>query len=189
MTVPAIAVQGKQGTMVLTLHASNSSGYYSAMSEPVLNPELAAFIQQGVAIAAGSCDAELHPSMARILACRVGTDRQRITLLLDQHSNQTLLANAQHSQQLAVVFCLPSTERAIQIKGSDIRLEVPLADDPARVAQHTEDFAAEIIPKGYTHAFACGYHEPPVTLVALSFAPRAIFEQTPGPQAGQPLHT
>lgn len=159
------------------------------MAEPVLNPELATFIQQGVAIAAGSCDAGLRPSMARILACRVDPDRQRITLLLDQQSNQTLLADAQRSQQLAVVFCLPSTERAIQIKGSDIHLEVAHADDPARVAQHAEDFAAEIIPKGYTHSFACGYHEPPVVLAALSFAPSAIFEQTPGPQAGQRLCT
>lgn len=159
------------------------------MSESVLSPEIAAFIQQGVAAAAASCNGDLQPSMARILACRVSPDRQRITLLLDRQHNQPLLSDAGSSQQLAVVFCLPSTEQALQIKGREVRCEALLADDAARVARHAEAFAVQIEPLGYTREFAGGYHTAPADLVALSFAPVAIFEQTPGPQAGQCLRT
>lgn len=154
-----------------------------------LSPEIANFIQQGVAAAAGSCNAALQPSTARVLASRVDAGRERITLLLARRQNETFVQDAQTQQQLAVVFCLPSTERALQIKGTAVRVEAVQAADAALVIGHNAAFTDQITPKGYSAEFAVCYHQLDCVddLVALSFAPQAVFEQTPGPQAGQAM--
>jgi hypothetical protein len=87
-----------------------------------------------------------------------------------------------------VVFCLPSSERAIQIKGGAIRQESLLPTDWVLVQQHEQDFADQITPKGYPREFATIYHHiVESNLYALSFVANGVFEQTPGPQAGQCL--
>lgn len=160
------------------------------MPPMTLPPEIADFIQQGVAAAAGSCNAARQPSAARVLACRVDTGCERITLLLARRQNETFVQDAQEQQQLAVVFCLPSTERALQIKGTAVRIEAVHAGDVALVHAHNAAFTAQITPKGYSAEFAACYHQLDCIdeLFALSFAPQAVFEQTPGPQAGQAMN-
>jgi hypothetical protein len=153
-----------------------------------LNSEIADFIQHGVAAAVSACDAVLRPSMARVVGTRVAEAGQRITVLLRREGNAALLRDAQPGKKLAVVFCLPENERAIQIKGTVLAVEAPAADDWPLVVEHRVRFADQIEPKGYERAFSDFYHAADRhELVALSFLPEAVFEQTPGPQAGRCL--
>jgi hypothetical protein len=151
-----------------------------------LNSEIADFIQQGVAAAVSACDAGLCPSMARVVGARVAEEGRRITVLLRRDGNAALLRDARPGQKLAAVFCLPENERAIQIKGTLLSVEAPRSDDWPRVVAHRIAFADQIEPKGYQREFSDYYHAAERDdLVALSFAPEAVFEQTPGPQAGR----
>ena len=151
-----------------------------------LDSDIADFIQCGVAAAISACDAGLRPSMARVVGTRVAEAGQRITVLLCREGNAALLRDAQPGKKLAAVFCLPENERAIQIKGTVLAVEAPHEDDWARIVEHCVHFADQIEPKGYERAFSDFYHAADRDdLLALSFAPEAVFEQTPGPQAGR----
>ena len=154
----------------------------------MLSPDIADFIQQGVAAAVSCCDKDLRPSMARVVGTRVTSDFSLITVLVLRNINTTLLRDAQPGCHLAAVFCLPENERAIQIKGRVVAVETPQPDDWPMISAHRIAFADQIEPKGYAREFSDYYHAAEeADLVALSFVPEALFEQTPGPQAGQSM--
>lgn len=155
---------------------------------PALPPHIADFIERGVAAAVSCCDAQLRPSMARVVATRVAADGSRVTVLMQRSGNAQLLRDAQLGRQVAAVFCLPENEHALQIKGPVLAVGAPQSDDWARVCAHRVAFADQIEPKGYAREFSDYYHAAEADdLVALSFAPEALFEQTPGPQAGRSM--
>ena len=91
---------------------------------------------------------------------------------------------------------MPSRRRGRGIRAGHVAIEVeralgevpeaPRDDDWTRIVEHRVRFADQIEPKGYERAFSDFYHAADrADLVALSFAPEAVFEQTPGPQAGR----
>lgn len=154
----------------------------------MLSPDIADFIQQGVAAAVSCCDQNLRPSMARVVGTRVTEDLSLITVLVLRNVNATLLRDAQPGRNLAAVFCLPENERAIQIKGRVVAVEAPRPEDWPMVCAHRIAFADQIEPKGYAREFSDYYHAAASDdLLAVSFVPEALFEQTPGPQAGRPM--
>ena len=153
-----------------------------------LSPEIADFIQQGVAAAVSACDEALRPSMARVIGTRLSEDGRCISVLVLRSQSPLLLRDAAPGRRIAAVFCLPENERALQIKGVVLAQEPPQADDWPRVLEHRIAFADQIEPKGYAREFSDYYHAAAADdLVAISFAPDALFEQTPGPQAGRPM--
>ena len=157
--------------------------------DPVLDAEIAAFIQSGVSIIAASRDAANMPAVARALGCRVSPDRRRVTILVAGSQGVELLEDVGATGAIAVVFTLPSTHRAIQLKGRDARAESLAAGDLEIMAALAGTFAADLAPFGYTTAFvrallACE----PDDAVAIAFTPTAAFSQTPGARAGAPLH-
>lgn len=151
-----------------------------------LPQEIAEFIERGVAAAVSCCNEELQPSTARVIGTRVSDDRCLVTVLVLRSANPALLRDAQAGRKIAAVFCLPENERALQIKGTVSAAEAPRSDDWLRVLEHRVAFADQIEPKGYQREFSDHYHAGEQNdLVALSFVPDALFEQTPGPQAGR----
>jgi hypothetical protein len=156
--------------------------------DPVLDEENAAFIQGGVSIIAASRDAANRPAVVRALGCRVSPDRRRIAVFIARSQGAELLEDVGATGEIAVVFVLPSTHRAIQLKGSDARLEPLATGDLESMARLVETFAADLAALGYTTAFvrallACE----PGDAVAIAFTPTAAFSQTPGARAGAPL--
>lgn len=156
------------------------------MSSVPLTEDQARFIQGRVSIVAASRDMRRVPSVARAGACRVSADRREVTLLLPTLQCRQLLADIAVTRALAVVFTEPRTHRTQQFKGSDART-TPLQDgDLDLVAAHNADFAEALMPLGYSRELALSVHDvPEAELTAVTFGIDAIFEQTPGPKAGQ----
>lgn len=151
-----------------------------------LDEKIATFIQHGVAAAVSCCNTALQPSMARVVGTRVNADRSSVTVLVLRSSSAALLRDARPGSRIAAVFCLPENEQAIQIKGVITAVEAPHADDWPLIHAHRIAFADQIEPKGYARVFSDYYHAADRDdVVALSFTPADIFEQTPGPQAGR----
>jgi hypothetical protein len=155
---------------------------------PLLDESRAAFITQGVAMNAASCNAAGEPSLARAYGCRVSADRRRVTVFVPVAQAAALLRDVRAGGGIAVVFTLPRSHETLQLKGSGAEILGLEDGDVARVRAYADAFAKEIHDLGYTAAFAralasCSQEE----LVGLAFEPIAAFEQTPGPNAGQPL--
>ncbi len=89
---------------------------------------------------------------------------------------------------IAVVFSLPITHETLQIKAVDAEI-VPLVDgDVALIQAYQDGFVQHLFELGYSAALirsviACSMDD----VVGVSFSVSAIFSQTPGPHAGEPL--
>lgn len=151
-----------------------------------LSDSTVAFIEREVAIDVASCNAERRPSACRGFACRVAADRQRLTVFVRRGESAQLLQDLLCSDIVAVVFCLPETEAALQIKGRQVSLSAATPEDDAYVANYRQRFVDGVVRLGFGRDFAVAYMTTePGQLVAITFTPEAVFEQTPGPRAGQ----
>lgn len=158
------------------------------MSPPMLHDNIVAFIEREVAIDLASASADHHPSSCRGFACRVAPDRQRVTLFVRREEARQLLQDVLVQDAIAVVFCLPETEAAIQIKGRQIALSAVSADDMLDIQRYRDAFIDGIARIGHPRPFAEAYMAVEAgQMVAITFQPEAVFEQTPGPRAGQPV--
>lgn len=155
---------------------------------PLIDAEHVAFMQGGVSISVGSCDAANMPSLSRALGCRVTADRRRVTVLVAGTHAAALLTDVRATGAIAVVFSQPSTHRTMQLKGRDARIAPPQDGDLQLADAYRDGFVAELEGLGYDPRLvrtflSCAAND----LVALEFSPDAAFSQTPGPHAGQPL--
>ena len=160
----------------------------AAPPAPLLDDDHAGFIGGAVSIVVASRDAHNLPSIARATGCVVAPDRRAVSVFLARTQSPQLLADIEASGMVAVVYTRPSTNRSLQLKGTDARVRDLTAAEGARVTAYIEAFGAEITPLGHTveqarTLFRCVDGE----LVAVEFTPTAAFVQTPGPGAGAAL--
>ncbi|WP_153145558.1 hypothetical protein [Dechloromonas sp. H13] len=154
----------------------------------MLDSESAAFIQTGVSISLAACGPDRLPSMSRGLGCKVLDGGRQVSIFLRRSQSLELIENILNSSRVANVFSLPSSNRTLQLKGSDARIVPFAAEDLCIIERHVADFVLEVVPLGMSEAvvraiLAC----PPDDLVAVTYSPAAAFSQTPGPKAGEPL--
>lgn len=155
---------------------------------PLLDEALAAFVQTGVSINAGSRGPGNVPAVARANGCRVAADRRRVTVLLPASKSAALLEAVRATGAIAVVFSEPPTHRTIQLKGTDATVVPATDEDRATAVRWVDGFAAVLAPLGYSEeVFRALLGTDPADLVAVAFTPSAAFDQTPGPRAGAPL--
>jgi hypothetical protein len=153
-----------------------------------LSVEHAEFLQGGLAIDLATRDRRNIPSLARAIGCRIAPDRSRLSVLVANRMIDRFIAALTDTQMIAAVFCLASTHRAVQVKGTDAVIEKALPTDVALVEQTITEFAADIVKLGFEEAHArADMTYRPEELIVITFTPDAVYEQTPGPDAGKRL--
>jgi hypothetical protein len=130
-------------------------------------------------------DGELRPEVTRGWGPHVAGDGTALTLCVAATPDSATLANLQANGAIAATFSLPTSYRTVQLKGAVLDLRAPTAEDLARVEAHFAGFAAEVEQVGIPREAARRLVDP--ELVAVSFAVRELYDQTPGPNAGAPL--
>jgi len=155
------------------------------MGDVTLSAAQAAFIEGPRSVYATGRDAARRPSLARVLGCVVADDRRRVLLIVQSVQARQVLRDVADNGALAIVFNAPETHQTLQMKGRG-RCVAPPPDAEALVQQRLAAFTAVIAPHGFApelvHAIVRGS---PDALTAIDFEPQALFEQTPGPQAGR----
>ena len=149
-----------------------------------LDPNIIAFLERTLAIEVAACSPDFIPSSARAYAVRV--EGARVKLFIERNLASELIQNLLSSNRIAAVFCLPESEKAIQIKGTDIQLAPVTAEDLLLIQTYCDGFVDQVCPLGYMRPFLAAYIACDTSqAVAISFTPTDVFEQTPGPLAGQ----
>jgi hypothetical protein len=153
-----------------------------------LPEDIATFIQSGISMTLASRNDRFVPSIAKGVGCRVSPGRDQVTVLVFANGAEALLRDVAHCSKLAAVFSRPSTNRTLQIKGSDVATAPAGPADVALTRRYLALFAEELRPLGWSADYVHDvfWHDP-VHLVALHFAPEGAFQQTPGPGAGTAL--
>jgi hypothetical protein len=154
----------------------------------MLDSDNAAFIQTGVSISLASCAPDGLPSMSRGLGCKLVDEGRQVGVFLRRSQSLALLDNIRSSGRIANVFSLPSSNRTLQLKGSDVRIVPFLPEDLPVIERHIADFVLEVVPLGMSEAVVRAILAyTPDDLVTVTYSPCAAFSQTPGPKAGTPL--
>jgi hypothetical protein len=160
----------------------------SDIDASLLSSEIAAFLEGGQLISLASRDVDYRPSMASALACRVAADLRSLTILLPRMQAWQLLADVAGSGRLAAVFSQPRSHRSIQIKARNAIESVPDSNDIALIASQTESAALALKSVGYDADLLGVMFEYAVgDLTAIELEVDEIFDQSPGPRAGQRL--
>ena len=144
------------------------------------------FLDRSLSVNVATSDRDGRPLVARAVAARMAPGGERLTVLIDGRANAALVAAVAETGRLAVVFTEPSTHRSIQIKDDSASVAAPTVEESALPGPYIDGFIAELAGMGFTEAFVRAVMEfDPADLVALHLAPAAVFDQTPGPKAGE----
>lgn len=150
-----------------------------------IDDELAAFLQQGVAINLGTRNAQLEPNAAYVGAARVDDDRQHLTIYVPDVAASDVLDDLRSNGQAAVVFARPEDDRACQVKGTFVAAQPAAAADEAFVRQQFAGFLHQLQIIGMPGESTRAWDVWPAVAVRLRVT--AVFDQTPGPNAGARL--
>jgi hypothetical protein len=158
------------------------------MSAALIDADHAAMMLGGASISVSSCSADGRPSVARAAGCSLSADRRQLRVMLSASQSAQVLAHVHERGMVAIVFDIPSTHRAIQLKATDATVVAGTHEDMEVVMRYRDSFVEELLPLGFNTALVLAILDfPPDDLAVLTLTPSAAFSQTPGPQAGQAL--
>lgn len=130
-------------------------------SSAAIGPELAAFLDQGVAAIVATRDGRMQPA------------------------GSASRANLEENGEIAITFSLPTTYRSVQVKGRATLGGDATPEQRSRVEAHIERFVAQVEQIGMARDHALRMPVPPFAAVTCSV--RELYDQTPGAGAGAPL--
>jgi hypothetical protein len=151
----------------------------------MIETELAAFLEEGVGIHIGTRNEALQPNGARAIAVRVEPGGEHLEVYVANVAAVRLVPDLESNGQAAVGFGRPVDDRACQVKGVFVGMrEATEAEKPAVLAQW-DGFLASLEKIGVPRVATTTWVTWPA--VAIRLRVTALFNQTPGPDAGAPL--
>jgi hypothetical protein len=151
----------------------------------MIDSQLAGFLEGSVGIHIGTRNGRLQPEGARALAARVDRDGQHIEVYLASVAASRVRANLDANGHVAVVFGRPTDDRACQLKGVFVGIREARADERSFVTAQFESFLVNLEQIGIPRSMAARWVTWPAEVIRIKTT--AVFEQTPGPQAGTQL--
>ncbi len=151
-----------------------------------LDEATAEFITGVTSMSIATRDAQRMPAVSKAVGCLVSGDRRRVTVLIDAAQSAQVAADIAAGSPVAVVFSLPATHRTVQIKGECASVAPASPSQQVRARLHVEAIVEHLLPLGHEEQGLRAYFGfDPQGLLAVRFAPTAVFAQTPGPRAGE----
>ena len=148
----------------------------------MIDPELAAFLEQGVGIHIGTRNEQLHPNGARAVAAKVEGGGSQLVVYVAEIGAARLQRDLETNGQAAVVFGRPEDERACQVKGVFVDIRSATESERPMVENQWKGFLDQLEMIGIPRVSASNWITWPAVAIRLKVT--TIFEQTPGPQAG-----
>ena len=151
----------------------------------MIDMELAAFLQEGIAIQLGTRNDRLEPNGVRVVSVAVDPDGRHIVAYVPDAAVAQVLPDLESNGQAALVFARPPDERACQLKGTFTSARRATEAERAGVEAQWDRWLGRLASIGVARATLEPWITWPCTAVRLRVT--AIFNQTPGPNAGAPL--
>lgn len=153
----------------------------------MIEPQLASFLEEGLSLHIGTRDATLRPEGARAAAVKVDGDGTHLVVYVPQAAFARLRKDLESNGYAAISFGRPVDDRACQVKGSVVNIRPAAGAEKDLVAFQWEGFMRQLEMIGIPRSIAAGWSSWPA--VAITLKVTAVFEQTPGPQAGTPIES
>lgn len=151
----------------------------------MIDEALAEFLQSGISVLVGTRDRLLVPAAARGFGLRVAAGGEEVVVFVPQSWGAATVDNLRDNGRIAVSVARVADHRSVQIKGRVV--EIREADEAERA--FVDSYRERLVPEWGSFGF------PPRVLQrlrswpshAVRFRVESLYEQTPGPGAGQPL--
>ena len=153
----------------------------------MLPQDLVPFVEAGVSVLVGSRNARLVPECVRAVGARVERGNRDVTVFVPVATGAATIDNIADNGRVAVCFCRPRDHRTIQVKGRAVSVRHATARDREGVERYRERFGDELAWIGLPLRVSRRFTYWPSHAVRLRI--ESIFDQTPGPGAGDPLPT
>ena len=153
----------------------------------MIDTELAVFLQEGIAIQLGTRNARLEPNGARVVAVTVEGDGRHLVAYVPDAAAPQVLPDLEANGQAALVFARPPDERACQVKGTFTSARPASEAERAAILAQWDRWLDRLASIGVPRATLEPWISWPCTAIRLRVT--AIFDQTPGPNAGAPLRS
>lgn len=151
----------------------------------MIDADLSAFVQARVGIHIGTRNQRFEPHGARALAVRVDDDGAHIVVYLAEVAAKRVLPDLEANGQAAVSFGRPIDDKACQIKGTFVSARAARPEERAEIVAQFESFLTNLEEIGIPRRLAQRWPTWPCTAIRLKAT--AVFTQTPGPGAGDPV--
>jgi hypothetical protein len=151
----------------------------------MIDSQLAAFLEEGVGIHIATRNGSLEPNGARAIAVTVEADRKHFVVYVARVAAARILPDLEANGQAAVGFGRPVDDRACQVKGEFVAVRDATDEERPHVLAQWDGFLGSLEKIGIPRAATKTWVTWPA--VAIRLRANALFEQTPGPQAGAPL--
>ena len=149
-----------------------------------LTPELAEFVQSGVALQVGTRDASLVPEAVRGVGLRVTPDGMRVTVFVPVATGARTIANLTDNGRIAICCSRIADHRTLQLKGR-ARVRPATEEERATVDHYRAGLAENLAYFGLPRRL--GYRIAAWPSHAIEVEVQGVWEQTPGPGAGRAL--
>lgn len=156
-------------------------------SGPLLSDDLVEYLACGVDVYVATRDDKLAPESMLGMGVRVLPDRKTVTVFVPNVTAERTLANlrATRNAPVALTFCHPPTERALQLKGRCKAIRASTEGDRQLQEVFRSALIASFAAIGVPRAQTRGLPWWPSTAIDVEVS--ELFRQTPGPNAGEPL--
>jgi hypothetical protein len=152
-----------------------------------LDRDAVALLEGAPSMIVATCSEDLMPNLVQAVGCRVLADG-RVVVIVSRVQAESVLESLEAGQRIAVTFSRPTTVRTVQLKGEAVTISPARRVDHETVRRFRAAFAIELEQVGYGGGFGEAITDTgDAELVAITFVPTAVFEQTPGPAAGRLL--
>lgn len=151
----------------------------------MIDEQLTAFLEDGVGIHLGTRNAQLEPNGARAIAVKVDGDRQHVRVFISNVAASRVLPDLEANGQAALVFARPTDERACQLKGVFVDVRGLNREERVHARNQWQAFLDSLEYIGIPRISARTWVD--VADLAIRLKVTAVFEQTPGPDAGKAL--
>jgi hypothetical protein len=148
----------------------------------MIDKELAAFLEEGIAIQIGTRNARLEPNGARVVAVRVVDAGTRIVAFMPERAAKVVTADLEDNGEATLVFARPPDERSCQVKGVFEGMAGAHRDDERFVRDQWQRWLERLTTIGLPLPTLQGWDVWPCLAVRVRVT--ALFNQTPGPNAG-----
>jgi hypothetical protein len=151
----------------------------------MIDAQLAAFLQDGLGIHIGTRTAEMEPNGARGLAVKVEDAGRQMIVYVPTVAAHRVLPDLETTGHAAVVFDRPTDDLACQVKGIFVESRAATTEERFVVLAQWNGYLDKLGTIGIPRAVAAGWVNWPA--VAIRLRVTALFNQTPGPDAGTVL--
>jgi hypothetical protein len=148
-------------------------------------PALADLIDEGAAVVVATRDADLRPRLGRGWGASL-PGPALLRLCVDAPERSPLRAALAKRREIAVTFAQPSTYRSLQVKGTVSAVDEPTTDQLTLIDRHVVAFGADAERIGVPPRMVARMLDGS-SLIAVTLTIEEIYDQTPGPAAGDRL--